>query len=110
MNPKFANLNKIKISTCQKIIILFWAIWSTEVAMSDLFCMLQDFGFTQSLHLLSSNNMKLVETGLNHFNIASPFLVNSLFFVIVIWAWVTAIVCWSGLWSVRNAYWAFFLL
>ncbi|NDH09585.1 MAG: hypothetical protein EBY16_08250, partial [Gammaproteobacteria bacterium] len=28
----------------------------------------------------------------------------------VIWAWVTAIVCWSGLWSVRNAYWAFFLL
>ncbi len=110
MTPKVSILKNIKLSTWQKMIILFWAIWSTEVAGSDLICFLQNFGITQKLHLFSSNNIKLIETALNHYNIAFPFLVNSLFFGIVLWAWVTAIVCWCGLWNVRNAYRAFILL
>ena len=110
MTLKFSNSKNIKLSTCQKMIILFWAIWSTEVAGSDLICFLQNFGITQKLHLFSSNNIKLIEAVLNHYNISFPFLVISLFFGIVLWSWVTAIFCWCGLWNVRNANRAFILL
>jgi hypothetical protein len=94
------------MSLYQRKIILFWAIWSTMVALSDTFNILQQFGYKIN-RSLSSNNINLVKQSLQHYHWDNSFLSLFLFGFIVLGAWVVALFAWRGLKNLKCAYQAF---
>jgi hypothetical protein len=94
------------MSLYQRSIMLFWAIWSTMVALSDTFNVLQQFGYKIN-NSLSSNNINLVKQSLQHYHWDNPYLSLFIFSFIVLGAWVVALFAWRGLKNLRYAYQAF---
>lgn len=91
-----------KLNRIQFGILLFWTLWFTLVAFSDI------TNFFQTIHLLSldfpfnSNNYNLVERDFLIYNIHSKALILFTFSAIVFWAILIAILFWITLFLPRK--------
>jgi len=94
-------------------ILLFWALWSSLAAISDLINLLQQLHIVPSSWIFSSGNFSLVLQSLSKYGWDNHLLAIFLFAIIVTWIFVVAILFWRALFAfnktnfLRSAYLAF---
>lgn len=87
------------ITLTQQGIILFWALWFTLVALSDLANFLQTLNLLPSSFSFSSNNYKLIVKSLSFHTTPNHRLALWLFGIILLWVLLIAILFWCALFS-----------
>lgn len=74
-----------------KGIILFWAMWSLLVALTDSIDWLQQVNLLSPDWAFTSGNFELLVQSLAHYKLNNHYLNLFLYFVIVIFAWIITI-------------------
>lgn len=99
------------LTTIRRGAILFWALWFTVVTLSDLTNFCQQINFLPANFIFSSKNYDLVSQYLTNYGVKSNHVILGVFFSLIMWAFVTAVLFWIALFSINSImpYFAFFI-
>ncbi|OGT41014.1 MAG: hypothetical protein A3F42_06780, partial [Gammaproteobacteria bacterium RIFCSPHIGHO2_12_FULL_37_34] len=93
------NANEKQLTFLTLSIIAFWALWSTLVALTDVINFLQAIAWLPMDWTFTSNNFALVVKSVGMYGLQNTLLPLALFFVIVIWACLIAVLFWRALFA-----------
>ena len=94
-------ISRFRFSTIQKGLLLFWAIWLTLVASTNLFDALKRIGLLPEGWTLASYNYDLVKETVGAHGVPAG-VATVLFGGVIVWEWLAAVLFWRAFLAVRR--------